>query len=118
MNETDIRQIFARNLRNRLEAKRKTQADLSRAVGVSQTSVSHWVNAELLPRPKMIEKICAFLFCSADDLLSDNTREVALAPEDVMAEELRDRPKLFKLMLYAAKLSDAELDDLIARVKK
>lgn len=118
MSEKDIKQVFSRNLRNWLDMKKKTQADLSRAVGVSQTSVSNWVNAEILPRPKMIEKICVFLSCSSDDLMTDHTKEVELAPEDVIAEELRDRPRLFKLMLYAAKLSDAELDELIAGIKK
>ena len=118
MNDKDIRQVFARNLRYRLDSKKRTQADLSRAVGVSQTSVSHWINGEILPRPKMVEKICAYLVCSADDLLTDHTKIVELAPEDVIAEELRERPRLFKLMLYAAKLTDAELDELIARAKK
>ena len=118
MNDKDIRQTFSRNLRNRLEAKRKTQADLARALDVSQVSVSNWINGETLPRPKMIERICRFVMCSADDLMTDHTKTAELAPEDVIAEELRDRPRLFKLMLYAAKLNDEELDDLIARAKK
>lgn len=118
MNDKDIRQIFSHNLRGRLELKNKSQADLARAVGVSQVSVSNWVNGEILPRPKMIEKICNYLQCSADDLLTDHTREVELAPEDVIAEEISNRPRLFKLMLYAARLTDTELDDLIERVKK
>lgn len=116
--EQDIRQIFATNLRNRLAAKRWSQADLSRAVGASQTSVSLWINAEVLPRPNMVKKICQFLGCSSDDLMTDQSKTVELAPEDVIASEIRDNPKLFRLMLYAARLSDAELDALIERAKK
>ena len=118
MKTKDIKQVFSTNLRNRLYAKNISQADLSRAVGASQTSVSHWINGEILPRPNMIDKIARFLVCSSDDLLTDHTKVVELSPEDVLAEELRENSRLFRLMFYAAKLSDDELDDLIEQVKR
>lgn len=40
------KKIFSENLRNKLFAKNKNQAQLAKFVGVSQTSVSHWVNGE------------------------------------------------------------------------
>lgn len=113
-----VKEVFSTNLRNKLVEKNKSQADLARFCGVSQTSASHWVNGEILPRPKMIDKICVFLSCTSDDLMIDHSKTVALAPEDIIAEELRDNPRLMKLMLYAMKLSDTELDALIARIRK
>ena len=114
----DIKTIFSANLRNKLIAKNRTQADLARFLGVSQTSVSHWCNGEVMPRANMVDRIAVFLGCSSDELMADNEKEMELAPEDIIAEELRERPRLFRLMMYASRLSDTELDELIARAKK
>ena len=114
----DIREIFATNLRNRLYAKNRKNADLARFCGVSQTSVSHWINGMILPRPKMIDKIALYLGCTSDDLMTDNSKTVQLMPEDILAQEIKDRPLLFQLMFYASKLSDSELQDLIKGLKK
>ena len=113
-----MNEIFSSNLRNMLYARNKTQIELAKAVGVSESSVSFWVNGTTVPRHKTIDAICQYLRCSRDDLMQDHTQVVELAPEDVIAEEMRDRPKLFRLMFYASKLSDDELDELIARAKK
>lgn len=114
----DIKTIFSRNLRNKLISRGKTQAQLAKYLGVSQTSVSLWCNGEVLPRSNMVDRIAKFFMCSSDELMSDNTKQVELAPEDVIAEELRENPRLFKLMMYASRLSNEELDELIARIKK
>lgn len=110
-------EIFSNNLRNQLAAQRKTQADLSKFLGVTETSVSRWVNGFAMPRPKMIDSICIFLNCTADQLTADHEKVAVLAPEDVMAEEMKERPLLFQLMFYASRLDDAELEKLIERVK-
>lgn len=114
----DIKTIFSENLRDKLIAKNRTQAQLAKFLGVSQTSVSHWCNGEVMPRSNMVDRIAAFLVCSSDELMTDHTKEVELAPEDIIAEELRENPRLFRLMMYASRLSNEELDELIARAKK
>ena len=113
-----MNEIFSRNLRNMLYARNRSQVELAKALKVTETSVSYWVNGSVVPRHKTVDKICQFLNCSRDDLMVDHSQTVELAPEDVLAEEMRDRPKLFRLMFYASKLTDQELDDLIARAKK
>ena len=112
------KELFGYNLRNQLEAKRKTQADLARFLDKTPTSVSRWVNGESLPRPDMLDRICVFLMCSAEDLMTDHTKTVVLAPEDVLAEELHERPRLFRLMFYASKMDDDNLDALIQIAEK
>ena len=114
----DIKTIFSENLRDKLIAKNRTQAQLAKFLGVSQTSVSHWCNGEVMPRSNMVDRIATFLVCSSDELMTDHTKEVELAPEDIIAEELRENPRLFRLMMYASRLSNEELDDLIVRAKK
>ena len=51
-------------------------------------------------------------------IITNYIQQVELAPEDVIAEELRENPRLFRLMMYASRLSNDELDELIERVKK
>lgn len=111
-------ELFASNLRNQLYAKNRTQSDLARALKTTPTTVSRWVNAEQMPRSAMIDKICAYLKCTSEDLMTDHTKVMDLAPEDVLAEELSERPRLFRLMFYASKMSDEDLDALIQIAEK
>lgn len=118
METKTMKAIFSENLRNRLYLKRMTQGELAKKVGVSEASVSKWCVGEAMPRSKKIDQICLLLGCNIEDLTTDHTKEVELAPEDVIAEEIRNNPRLFRLMMYASRLSDKELDELIARAKK
>jgi transcriptional regulator with XRE-family HTH domain len=111
-------EIFAENLRNLLYAKNKKQADLARFTGATTATVTYWCNGQTMPRAKMLDKICLFLNCSIEDLTTDHSKPVEYAPEDVLAEQIKENPRLMRLMLYAMKLSDAELDKLIEEIKK
>lgn len=109
-------EIFAENLRDMLMVKNKRQADLKRYLKVTDTTVSRWANGESMPRANMIDRICMFLHCTPEDLLTDKTKTVELAPEDVIAEEIHNNPRLFRLMMYATRLTDDQLDKIISIV--
>lgn len=111
-------EIFSENLRNKLIARRKTQADLAKYMNVTQASVSRWVNGSAMPRPAMIDKICVFLNCTADELTIDHSKPVAMLPQDIIAEEIESNPKLMRLMFYFMKMPDEELDKEIERLSK
>jgi len=111
-------EIFAENLRNMLIARNKKQADLARFTGATSATVTYWCNGQAMPRAKMIDKICLFLHCSVEDLTTDHSKPVEYAPEDIIAEQINENPRLMRLMLHAMKLSDAELDRLIEDIKK
>lgn len=113
-----MNEIFSENLRNQLYLNRWSQADLARKMDTSEASVSKWCLGTAVPRPKKIDQMCQLFGCTVEDMTTDHTKVVALAPEDVMAEEMRNNPKLFTLMYYASKLSEAELDKLIEQVRK
>lgn len=110
-------EIFAENLRNLLIERNKKQADLARFTGATSATVAYWCNGQSMPRAKMIDKICLFLHCSVEDLTVDRNKPVEYAPEDIMAEQLRDNPRLMRLLFYAMKLSDEQLDNLIEGLK-
>ncbi len=111
-------ELFGENLRNQLLVKNKSQADISRHLKVTEASVSRWVNGLSVPRATMIDKLCVFLNCSVEDLTVDHSKPVEYAPEDIIAEQIKENPRLMRLMLHAMKMSDAELDKLIEDIKK
>lgn len=53
----------------KLAASGKTQTELADYLGVTQASVSNWVNGVKLPRMDKVDKICTFLNCSRSSLL-------------------------------------------------
>lgn len=111
-------EIFAENLRNMLIARNKKQADLARFTGATSATVTYWCNGQAMPRAKMIDKICLFLHCSVEDLTTDHSKPVEYAPEDILAEQINENPRLMRLMMYAIQLTDTELDRLIEDIKK
>lgn len=111
-------EIFAENLRNMLIARNKKQADLARFTGATSATVTYWCNGQAMPRAKMIDKICLFLHCSVEDLTTDHSKPVEYAPEDIIAEQINENPRLMRLMMYAIQLTDTELDKLIEDIKK
>lgn len=111
-------ELFGENLRNQLILKNKSQADISRHLKVTEASVSRWVNGLSVPRSNMIDKLCAFLHCSVEDLTTDHSKPVEYAPQDIIAEQINENPRLMRLMMYAMQMSDEELDRLIEEIKK
>lgn len=111
-------EIFAQNLRDTLEAQRKSQSGLARHTGATTVSVSRWVNAQSMPRANMLDKICQYLNCTAEDLLTDHSKVAVMLPQDILAEEIENNPRLMRLMFYFMKLSDAELDKEIERISR
>lgn len=111
-------ELFGENLRYKLIEQRKNQADIARYLKVTEATVSRWVNGLSMPRSAMIDKLCTFLHCSVEDLTTDHSKPVEYAPEDIIAEQINENPRLMRLMLHAMKLSDAELDKLIEDIKK
>lgn len=112
-----MNEIFSDNLRNALYMAGRTQAELAKAIQVSETSVSNWANGVVVPRPKMVDAICAYLQCSREDLMIDHSKTVLLAPEDILADEMKDRPELYGIfnMLLKMRSEDVELMTNIAK---
>ena len=110
--------VFGKNLRNKLEERNKSQSDLARHLKTTTATVSRWVNGESLPRAKMIDRICTFLSCTTEELMRDFTVAPVLLPEDVIAEEIRENPKLFQLFIASMRATDEQLDAMIELLKK
>lgn len=74
---TDINDIFVRQLKYYLNLRNKSQTDLAKYIGVTNGTITNYVNGTNMPRMDRIDKICEFLLIKRSDLLEDhdnNTR--------------------------------------------
>ena len=69
---SEYHKVFANNLRRIMHERQKSQADMARYLGVGKSRVSSWMNAQHIPRPDMVDKMCVYLNCSRSDLMEEN----------------------------------------------
>lgn len=70
MTEKDnIQKIFSNNLKDLLEKSDKTQLELAKFLGVSNTTVNNYVKGYNMPRMDKIDKICQFFSVRRSDLI-------------------------------------------------
>ena len=70
--KSEYNKVFANNLRRIMHERDKNGADMARYLGVGKSRVSSWMNAQHIPRPDMVDKICAYLNCTRSDLMEEN----------------------------------------------
>lgn len=86
----DLRTIFGKNLERLRKLKNITMSELAEAVGVSQSTVSDWINGKKMPRSGSIQKIADFFNVEKTDLLLDENNGKNIMP----VEELISIPIL------------------------
>lgn len=72
---TNINDIFVRQLRYYLNLRNKSQTDLAKYIGVSNGTITNYVNGTNMPRMDKIDKICEFLLIKRSDLLEDHSND-------------------------------------------
>ena len=72
MNEEELRDIFANNLTYYMKMYRLTQSEVSKITGVSQQSVSNWINGKQMPRMGVIEKLANYFHINKSNLLESS----------------------------------------------
>lgn len=72
---TNINDIFVRQLRHYLNLRNKSQTDLAKYIGVSNGTITNYVNGTNMPRMDKIDKICEFLLIKRSDLLEDHSND-------------------------------------------
>ena len=114
MSDTELREIFSKNLRYYMDKQGKTQADLYRYMGVTSTTASAWYNGVKAPRLDKIQRLCNWLGIEKSDLLEDHSNETShyYYDEDAraVAEMLRTN-KSYRILFDAAR--DSKPEDLL-----
>lgn len=95
MLETEIRAIFSRNLKMYMEIHDLNNVELSRIVGVSESTVGKWLLQKSLPRMGVVEQLANYFKINKSDLLEDKGKMVSI-PDDpnVFAPKLKKVPLL------------------------
>lgn len=76
-----IQSIFSENLNRLLYDHGRTQLDLARFVGVSNTTVNNWVKGYNTPRMDKIDKICSFFSIQREELLHERSADTINSPD-------------------------------------
>lgn len=71
IDEKTFNAIFAKNLRNYLDACHMTQVELAKKLNVGTTSVYNWCNGVKIPRMDKVDKMCRIFGCNRSDLITD-----------------------------------------------
>lgn len=69
LDEKSYSLITSRNLRRLIFEKQVEQKDVAKALGVSQSIVSSWVNGTRTPKMKNIDALCRYFNCKRSDII-------------------------------------------------
>lgn len=117
MPESELGKTIAKNLKRLLYERQKTSADICRALGIKQTTVSGWLNEAKVPRGKTIDALCEFLNCSRSDLIGEEQPYYLNEETAKIAQEVYDNPDT-RLLLDASRNARPEDIRLAAEMLK
>ena len=96
------KQIFAANLKGKMEEEGKTRRDICEALGFSYFTVTDWVNAKKMPRMDKVEALAKYFGCLISDLIEEKKQPTE--------SELSIKKKEF--MRKVEEMSDAQIERL------
>ena len=65
----DLETRISKRLKEEIELSGKSKSELAKVIGVSKPTVSQYLSGRIMPSLVTFAKMCAFLDCSADDIL-------------------------------------------------
>ena len=86
ISEKEYSIITSRNLRRLIYEKQVEQKDVAKALGVSQSIVSSWVNGTRTPKMKNIDALCRYFNCKRSDIMEPPGRKDRTEITDEQAE--------------------------------
>ncbi len=67
--ELNLDDRITANIKFEIEHCGKTKADIARALGIKQSSLSQYLSGRAQPTLANLSRLCNFIGCSADDIL-------------------------------------------------
>ena len=62
--------IISENIKREIEQSGKKKSDIAKAIGVSCPTISQYCSGRAQPTLATLARLCAYLDCSADDILT------------------------------------------------
>ena len=69
MTENEYAKVIAKNLRRLAFLHDKSQMDISRELGINQSTLSCWMNGTRTPKMSKIDMFCNYFNCSRDAIM-------------------------------------------------
>lgn len=67
--EEEYAKTVAKNLKRLLYEHEKTQADLSRDLGIAKTTVNGWIRGQRTPKIPTIDLLCEYFGCDRNEII-------------------------------------------------
>ena len=102
--------IIAKNLKRIAYNCGKTQADMSRDLGISKQTISSWMNGSRIPRMDKIDLLCKYFHVTRTEIMEEQPEKmeprlipvygrVAAGPPSTMVEDITDYEEITEEML-------------------
>lgn len=108
MDNKEYSRTVASNLKRIMYERDKTQADLSRDLKISKSTISAWMNGVRTPKMPSIDLLCKYLGCSRSDLMEPpgqkrKTTSVSNEQAELIQLVLKAKPENISLVLATLK---------------
>ncbi|KGJ25350.1 helix-turn-helix domain-containing protein [Staphylococcus haemolyticus] len=95
MSNKSARKIFSENLQRLMKNKNIDQKELAEAIGVTQPTISNWIQELKYPRIKRVQQLSDYFNVTKSELTEEKTtiqkhQVSALINSDVTEEELKE----------------------------
>lgn len=115
-----LKAIFARRLKELIDANDVNQVELANMLGVSESTVGKWILMKTYPRMGIIEKLSVIFNVPKNYFFDEDEarRTYYMEPETAeLAQQIHDDPDLRILMDASRKLKPKELKSVINMIK-
>jgi len=99
------KEVFAKNLKQYMDAKGITQRELAEVVGVSAPTVNEWIKAKKYPRIDKIEILANYFGILKSDLIEDKNMKEKPEEMAILAASIMRDPGLLEAIQKYQKLS-------------
>lgn len=116
MKNYENKEVFSTNLRYYIARKGIAKQDLARAAGVSNSSITDWVQGRSYPRMDRIQKLADYLGCEKLDLIEEHSfsNQYYLDKQvDGLAKELKSDHKAVEIFQEIKKLSPSNKEMIL-----
>lgn len=107
------RDIFASNLRRCMASAKKEQIDIAKALGVTSSTVSDWVNAKKYPRVDKMQALADYLGVLLSDLREEKPATVS---DDELWKALNIDPSKEALVHWIMKLEQDDCEKFMQAI--
>ena len=112
----DNKNVFANNLKKRMELKDVSRKDLSETLGISYFTITAWVNGTKYPRMDKVEMLANYFGIQKSDLIEDKTAEEKEIPGEIVLTE--DEKMLLNLFRRVPEQNQAMVLEMIRAAVK